>query len=95
MAEPKDSLIFVVDGKGLETQALLLAASIARHHDLGGPVSAVAYVSDRSQATLDPATRARFDACGVEVAALPDGTGRWKKPYPHGNKLLACDLSET
>lgn len=90
MADPAQSIIFVVDGKGLETQALLLAASIARHHDTQSAVRAVAYVSKVSQGNLDPATRALFEACGVEIAPLPDGTGRWKKDYPHGNKLLAC-----
>jgi hypothetical protein len=88
MADPAQSIIFVVDGKGLEAQALVLAASITRHHDTG--VQVVAYLSKASQTGLDPATRALFEACGVAVAPLPDGTGRWKKDYPHGNKLLAC-----
>lgn len=87
MAEPAQSIIFVVDGKALEAMSLVLAASVARHHDTETEVRLIAYVSASTH--LNPATLALYAACGVRVAPLPEAAGRWKRPYPHGNKLLA------
>ncbi len=95
MAEPADSIIFVVDGKTLESMSLVLAASLARHHRVGVDVRVIAYVSARSMADLSPATQALYKACGVEMAALPSAERLWKKPYPHGNKLLAAASRRT
>lgn len=89
MTEAAESIIFVVDGKKLEAMALVLAASLARQHD-PREVQLIAYVSDAYAPSLEPATRALFDACHVRIDPLPSGEGRWKKAYPHGNKLLAC-----
>ena len=95
MAEPSESIIFVVDGKRLEAMSLVLATTIAAHHDTGSEVRLIAYVSAVTRPDLDQATLALYEACGVEIAPLPDSTGIWKKPYPHGNKLLACAAPRT
>ncbi len=90
MAEAKDSIIFVVDGPGLEAQSLLLAASLAKHHPDRSQVALIAYVSPRSAGSLMEVTRALYAQCGVQVQPLPSANGVWAKPYPHGNKILAC-----
>lgn len=89
MTEPAESIIFVVDGKKLEAMSVVLAASLARQHDPAA-VQLIAYVSAAYAPLLEPATRALFAACRVRIDPLPSGEGMWKKPYPHGNKLLAC-----
>jgi hypothetical protein len=94
MTEAAESIIFVVDGKGLEAMSLLLAASLARQHD-PAEVQLIAYVSDTYAPNLDPATRALFRACRVRIDPLPSAEGMWKKAYPHGNKILACAAPRT
>lgn len=90
MAEAKESILFVVDGAGLEAQSLLLAASLAKHHPDRAEVALIAYVSPRSAGSLTAVTRALYAHCGVQIQALPSADGVWAKPYPHGNKILAC-----
>ncbi|MDZ4391348.1 hypothetical protein [Cypionkella sp.] len=90
MAEAKDSIIFVVDGPGLGAQSLLLAASLAKHHPDRSQVALIAYVSPRSIDSLSEVTRALYAQCGVQMRPLPSAEGIWAKPYPHGNKILAC-----
>lgn len=90
MSEAKDSIIFVVDGPGLEAQSLLLAASLAKHHPDRDQVALIAYVSPRSAGSLSEVTRALYDHCGVQMRPLPSADGIWAKTYPHGNKILAC-----
>ena len=90
MSDAKDSILFVVDGEGLEAQSLLLAASLAKHHPDRSQVALIAYVSPRSAHSLTDATRALYAQCGVQMQALPSADGVWAKPYPHGNKILAC-----
>jgi hypothetical protein len=90
MAEAKDSIIFVVDGPGIEAQSLLLAASLAKHHPDRSQVALAAYVSPRSADSLSEVTRALYAQCGVQMRPLPSAEGIWAKPYPHGNKILAC-----
>ncbi len=90
MAEPTQSIIFVVDGPELETQSLILTASLARHHRVGAEVSLLAYVTEPTLATLDPATRAIYDLFGVQI--VPLAKGAWAEPYPHGNKILAAAM---
>lgn len=87
MTEPAQSILFVVDGKTLEAMSLVLVASIARHHDTKNAVRVVAYAPASAQ--LNPATLALYAACHVQVDPLPSAEGLWKRPYPHGNKLLA------
>ncbi len=94
MAEAKDSILFVVDGPGLEAQSLLLAASLAKHHPDRSQVALIAYVSPRSTDSLSEVTRALYVQCGVQMRPLPSAEeGLWAKPYPHGNKILACAAS--
>ncbi len=90
MVDAKESILFVVDGMGLEAQSLLLAASLAKHHPDRSKVDLIAYVSPRSADSLTEVTRALFEHCGVQVRPLPSADGIWAKPYPHGNKILAC-----
>lgn len=90
MTEAKDSIIFVVDGPGLEAQSLLLAASLAKQHPDRNQVALIAYVSPRSADNLTEVTRALYAHCGVQIRPLPSADGVWAKPYPHGNKILAC-----
>ena len=90
MSDAKESILFVVDGARLEAQSLLLAASLAKHHPDRSKVDLIAYVSARSADNLVPAARALYAHCGVQVRPLPDGDALWAKPYPHGNKILAC-----
>lgn len=95
MTEAEDSIIFVVDGQALEAQSLLLAASLAKHHPDRSQVALIAYVSPRSVDSLTPATRALYARCGVQMQPLPAADGIWAKPYPHGNKILACAASRS
>ena len=95
MADAAQSIFFVVDGKELEVKSWLLAFTLARHHRVGRDVSLIAYVTDRSHADLDPATRAIYAAAGVEMRRLPTPDGVWAMPYPHGNKILAAALPRT
>ena len=90
MSDAKDSILFVVDGPGLEAQSLLLAASLAKHHPDRSQVALIAYVSPRSAGSLSEVTRTLYAQCGVQMQALPSADGIWAKPYPHGNKILAC-----
>jgi hypothetical protein len=89
------SVLFVADGARLEMQAWLLAASLARAHE-GRPLPAfLAYVSPARMAELAPLTRDLFEACGVALRPLPDPPA-WRRPYPHGNKIVAaCDTRDT
>ncbi|MDP1576877.1 MAG: hypothetical protein Q8L76_08960, partial [Cypionkella sp.] len=87
MLDAKESILFVVDGTGLEAQSLLLAASLAKHHPDRSTVDLIAYVSPRSAGSLTEVTRALYAHCGVQVQPLPSADGIWAKPYPHGNKI--------
>jgi hypothetical protein len=83
-----DRLVFVMDGPRLEAQALLLAASLAAY----GPKDVARYAM-RPKDSLQPisaATRHMLDACDVEICTFERPEAQWRKPYPHGNKLLAC-----
>jgi hypothetical protein len=91
LPQPPVSILFVVDGKRLEAMSLILAASLAQHHDTENGVRLLAYVKATEQPNMDPATLALYEACGVQIARLPLAEeGLWAKPYPHGNKILAA-----
>ncbi|SES16739.1 hypothetical protein SAMN04490244_106250 [Tranquillimonas rosea] len=88
MMAPGVAVYFVVEGRHLEAQAVLLASSLRRH--AVGEVDLIAYrpaVSDAPELTA--ATRAAFDRAGVRVETFDVPPDTWKKPYPHGNKILA------
>ena len=75
MLDAKESILFVVDGTGLEAQSLLLAASLAKHHPDRSTVDLIAYVSPRSAGSLTEVTRALYAHCGVQVQPLPSADG--------------------
>ena len=80
------TILFVVDGRGLEAQATLLAATLARHNGDRYPIAA--YVSEASQQAMSDATRRLFDRTGTRILPLPAPSRPWASPYPHGNKIL-------
>lgn len=77
---------FVVDGPRLQAQALILAASLTRHHPnalLQGCCPG-AGLDD-----LPKAVRETLEGLKVDLTPLPIPDGIWAQPYPHGNKMLA------
>lgn len=80
--------LFVVDGPKLETQSLLLAATLRVNGPKGTRLFAM--VPKGKADDILPLTRQMFDACEVELLQFDQPEGQWSKPYPHGNKLLAC-----
>lgn len=85
------ALFYVADGPRLEQQSWLLAASLAAAHEGDSRVRQFAYVTEPNRAGMQDATRAIFEACNVEIRTLA-APPAWKKPYPHGNKIVAaCD----
>lgn len=86
----REAFIFVVDGRRLEAMSVLLTSSLVDHHPDRGAAAIIAYVTTRSLPDLSPATLRFYDHCGVEVRLLPDAEDLWARPYPHGNKILAC-----
>lgn len=85
MTAQRIAAIFVVDGPHMQSQGLLLAASLRRYahaHDL------IAYVP--ASAPLPREVAAAFDALGVRCCALRPPAGIWAKPYPHGQKIRAA-----
>jgi hypothetical protein len=87
-----ESFIFVVDGALLEQQSIILALSLHRAHGHLKNVKNYAYVSERSR-KLSELLEFVYDTCNIKVRNLPAADGRWFKPYPHGNKILACSES--
>lgn len=83
------AFLFVVDGPRLQSQAILLAATLRHHHP---SAQLIACLPAESEIPLSDAVKAVFDACGVVCAIMPVPTQRWKQPYPHGNKIRALAL---
>lgn len=92
MADPTSlGLFFVADGARLEQQSWLLAASLRAAHDGDARIRQFAYVSESYRPELQDMTHALFEVCGVELRTLA-APPMWKRPYPHGNKIVAaCD----
>ncbi len=89
------SVLFVADGPRLERQGWFLAVSLARAHSGDGMPSLLAYVPRSRIGDVAPLTRDLFEACGVALRPLPDPPD-WRRPYPHGNKIVAArDLRDT
>lgn len=86
----REAFIFVVDGKRLEAMSVLLTSSLVDHHPDRVAAPIIAYVTARSLPDLSPVTLQFYDLCGVEIRLLPDAEDLWARPYPHGNKILAC-----
>lgn len=77
---------FVVDGQRLQAQALILAASLRRHHP-----SALLYgcLPGTGHLDLPEAVRCGLEAFGVILTPIQIPEKTWAQPYPHGNKILA------
>ena len=90
MGSRSTTAFFIIDGKGLEAQALLLAATLYRYNANDPLISLMAYGPPESLDALAPITRAVLGRTGVDCAPLPPAGELWKAPYPHGNKILAC-----
>ncbi|NCM97295.1 MAG: hypothetical protein GW948_08370, partial [Rhodobacterales bacterium] len=82
------TIFFIVDGRGLEAQATLLAATLWQHNAAHYPL--LAYLPERHVGAVSTPARALFDRCGVTLRPLPPAPRDWHRPYPHGNKLLAA-----
>ncbi|WP_044007115.1 hypothetical protein [Jannaschia sp. CCS1] len=85
------ALFYVADGIRLEKQSWLLAASLAEAHEGDTRIRQFAYASAAFRPDIRDITHAIFEVCGVELRTLNDPP-KWKKDYPHGNKIVAaCD----
>ena len=82
------AIFFVIEGVTLEAQAALLAATL--HHHNGTTHRCIGYVPQPHIPALSPALVSLLQHCGAELRQLPDAPRPWKKPYPHGNKILAA-----
>ena len=78
------SFVFVIEGPRLQTQSLLLADSLRRHHPLA---EIIAYCP--AGGDFPPEIAAVLQACAVSCRPLAVPQGLWAAPYPHGNKILA------
>lgn len=85
-------IVFIVDDARLEAQALLLAASL--RNTLGPGCQILAYAPHPRVAGLSDLTRRLFDRCAVELRGFAVPAGTWRKPYPHGNKIIALADAE-
>ena len=91
---PKTSIFFVIQGLYMQSQALLLASSLRAH--LGDEPDLVGYLPlDDARPGPDAATKAALDGFGVSLQTMEIPAGAWKKPYPHGNKILAAMQDRT
>ncbi|MDB4019682.1 hypothetical protein N9491_03615 [Planktomarina temperata] len=86
--DTKDNVFFVVDGPDIAASAALLATSIYDHNKDG--VTQIAYVPNARWDTLPTSLRDVLDLCGVRIEKLPDAPVQWRRPFPHGNKILAA-----
>lgn len=86
----KDNLFFIVDIGKLEAQAILLATSLHKHNE--GCFNIYAYVPRDSLDGLSPITREVLSLAEIELVTFDVPPETWKKPYPHGNKILAARL---
>lgn len=84
------SFFFVIDGRGLEAKALLLAATLHRQFGRRGDVEVIGYVSSVSKAGMPAAVAGLLERAGVVLRPLPSADGLWRRPYPHGNKVIAA-----
>ncbi len=74
-------------GHSLESEAILLAASI--RHFVTVPVNIYAFIERKDRADVTDRHREIFAQLGVALREI-DASGVWKTPYPHGNKILVC-----
>ncbi|MEM9974221.1 MAG: hypothetical protein AAF771_08580 [Pseudomonadota bacterium] len=99
IGNPRTCVFFVVDGRKLEAQACMLAASLKRH--LAGSVDVIAY--RRADYRVSDFTQSLLQSCEIELRHMagtgPGSPAIWSRDWPVGNKLLAkaeprdCDIS--
>lgn len=85
---PETTIFFIVDGKKLEFQSLLLVSSLWHHN--GDKFKYIAYAPERYFSEISSTTRKLFEQCNVELKLLPETSGLWRREYPHGNKIVAA-----
>ena len=78
------SFVFVIEGARLQTQSLILADSLRRHHP---NADIIAYLPGDGE--LDPLVRGFLALCDVQLRPVKGQEKQWKQPYPHGNKILS------
>lgn len=71
---------------------MLLAATLRQHCDNAARVTA--FVPTSGIPTLSPLLRDVFKATGTEVHGFSVRSRMWRKPYPHGNKIIACAAAQ-
>lgn len=76
------SFVFVIEGERLQTQSLILADSLRRHHP---NADIIAYLPGGN--ALDPLVQDFLTLCGVQLRPVKAQEKQWKQPYPHGNKI--------
>ncbi len=81
------TLFFIVEAPGYQYKACYLAASIREHLD--PDIELVGYCPAERRDKLDPAVIETLARLGCEVRTF-ETDGKFRTPYPHGNKLLAC-----
>jgi hypothetical protein len=89
MSDADLSLFFIAEGARLERQSWLLAASLAAAHQGMEGVKLIAYAGVDWLPQISAVTKSIYRVCDVELRPLPP-IPDWKKPYPHGNKIVAA-----
>lgn len=82
------AVLFVVDGPSLAAKGLLLASTLRRNNT--PDLKLYGYATETNLAQMPRSVRAAFDNLQLEMRKLPSGAPPWRKPYPIGNKILAC-----
>lgn len=84
--------VFVVDDSRFQAQAMLLAASL--HRFSRDSSTFVAYAPASRIPEVSPLLHSVFKATGTELRSFEVRPRMWRKPYPHGNKIIACAAAE-
>lgn len=79
------NFVFMTGGERLDAQALVLAASLRRHHP---EATILGYRPPEDPAPGRPLA-ALFEAIDAEFRPLPPLEQDWAAAYPHGNKIRA------
>ncbi len=82
----QSTVIFVIDGAGMQAQGLLLAHSLRRHAEADLALSAYLPADAPDP---DPQVAQALAALDVAIERLP-ARDPWRRPYPHGNKIAAA-----
>ncbi|RED13034.1 hypothetical protein [Pontivivens insulae] len=81
-------IIYVIDRGKFEWQSVLLLASLRRA--FGRALAIHAYIPASVEAEIDARVVDFHRANGVIPKVLDDAHPGFARPYPHGNKILAC-----